>query len=153
VEAQMQEKTHSSIEINSDLESCLSVILDVENYPSWAKDIKEVNVLDRDPENRPLLVKFRTAAFGRSTTYTLKYDYSEYPDKIAWNQIQGDITTKIDGSYHLQFDGSKTKVNYELEIEAKVPLPGFIKRRAESRLIQVALSELKNQIEKTITTK
>lgn len=146
----MEERTQSSIEINSDIQTCLDVILDVKNYPSWAKDIKEVNILDTDEQGRPLLVKFRTAAFGRSTTYTLKYDYTKFPNRISWNQVQGDVTSKIDGSYSLRFNNGKTLVDYELEIGTKVPLPGFIKRRVESRLIQVALIELKNQIEKRL---
>ena len=52
-----------------------------------SSDLKSVDVLERDGDGRPLEVEFRAAAFGRSTTYTLRYDYSRAPDELAWHQI------------------------------------------------------------------
>ena len=80
-------------------ERCFAVAADLERYPEWAADIKEVEVKERDDQGRPLLVTFRAAAFGRSTSYTLAYDYSDAPHTLAWKLTQGDITTKLDGSY------------------------------------------------------
>ena len=58
---------------------CYAVAADFETYPEWAADIKEVTVVERDDERRPTLVAFRAAAMGRSTSYTLRYDYSGAP--------------------------------------------------------------------------
>ena len=80
-------------------ERCFAVAADLERYPEWANDIKEVEVKERDEQGRPLLVTFRAAAFGRSTSMTLAYDYSEAPHVLSWKLTQGDITTKWDGSY------------------------------------------------------
>ena len=96
------------------------------------------------------LVTFRAAAFGRSTNYTLAYDYSEAPEVLAWVQTQGDITSKLDGRYVFAPNGSGgTEVTYHLEVEMKVPLPGFIKMRAQSRIMSIALRELKDRVEST----
>jgi len=38
-------------------------------------------------------------------------------------------------------------VSYQLAVELAVPLPGFLKRRAESRIMHTALDELKAYIE------
>ena len=78
---------------------CYDVAADLERYPEWAADIKEIEIKERDEQGRPLLVTFRAAAFGRSTSYTLAYDYSEAPHVLSWKLTQGDITTKLDGSY------------------------------------------------------
>ena len=48
-------------------------------YPSWAHDVKSVNVQSSDDEGRPLDVEFRASALGRTTHYTLRYDYSDAP--------------------------------------------------------------------------
>ncbi len=48
-------------------------------------------------------------------------------------------------------DGS-TEVTYNLEVELRVPLPGFIKRRAQSRIMHTALEELKARVESSLTT-
>src|SRR5208283_6105505 len=78
---------------------CFEVVADIERYPDWVADLKEVHVHERDQQGRPTLVTFRAAAFGRSTSYTLAYDYSEAPEVLAWVQTRGDITSKLDGRY------------------------------------------------------
>ena len=42
-----------------------------------------------------------------------------------------------------------TEVTYHLEVEMKVPLPGFIKMRAQSRIMSIALRDLKARVEST----
>lgn len=129
-------------------ERCFAVAADVERYPEWATDVKEVTVHERDAEGRPRLVTFRTAAFGRSTTYTLEYDLSEAPRVLAWRLTQGDITTKLDGSYVFEPSGDGgTELTYHLEVEIRVPIPGFIKMRAQSRIMSTALRDLKARAE------
>jgi ribosome-associated toxin RatA of RatAB toxin-antitoxin module len=131
-------------------ERCFAVAADLEHYPEFFNDIKEVEVKERDAQGRPLLVTFRAAAFGRSTSYTLAYDYSDAPHTLAWKLTEGDITTKLDGSY--VFDpgvGGGTDVTYHLEAELRVPIPGFIKMRATSRIMSYALRDLKARVEST----
>lgn len=141
-----QATEHTSVSVPP--ERCFAVVADIEAYPGWAADIKEVAVHERDDQGRPTLVTFRAAAFGRSTSYTLSYDYGQAPRVLAWRLTQGDITTKLDGSY--VFDpavGGGTDVTYHLEVELRVPIPGFIKMRAQSRIMSTALRELKARVE------
>jgi len=127
---------------------CFEVSADIASYPSWAADIKAVTIDERDAQGRPSLVTFRAAAFGRSTSYTLAYDYSEAPGALAWVQTAGDITNKLDGRYvFVPSSDDGTEVTYHLEAELKVPLPGFIKMRAQSRIMSIALRDLKAQVE------
>lgn len=132
---------------------CYAVVSDLERYPEWAADIKQVVVERRDAEGRPAEVTFRAGAFGRSTSYTLAYDYSGAPAALAWKQTAGDLTSKLDGEYHFESAGEgTTEVSYTLEVELRVPLPGFIKRRAQSRIMHTALEELKARVEASVTT-
>jgi ribosome-associated toxin RatA of RatAB toxin-antitoxin module len=122
-------------------------VLDFERYPEWAADIKQVRIVERDDEGRGLLVSWRAAAFGRSTSYTLRYDYADAPHAVSWVLDHGDITSKLDGAYAFEPHPDGTEVVYNLEVELKIPLPGFVKRRAESRIISTALRELKARVE------
>jgi ribosome-associated toxin RatA of RatAB toxin-antitoxin module len=127
---------------------CFSVSSDIEAYPDWAEPIKQVTVEERDEEGRPEVVTFRTASFGRSTSYTLAYDYSQAPDMLSWVQTKGDITSKLDGCYVFKpLPDGGTEVTYHLEVEMKVPLPGFIKMRVQSRILAIALRDLKARVE------
>jgi ribosome-associated toxin RatA of RatAB toxin-antitoxin module len=129
-------------------ERCFAIAADLERYPEWAGDIKEVTVHERDEQGRPLLASFRAASYGRSTTYTLAYDHREAPRVLAWRLTKGDITTRLDGRYEFvpTADGG-TEVLYHLEVEFRVPIPGFIKMRAQSRILATALRELRARVE------
>ena len=146
----MADQATQQMSVAAPPERCFAVAADLERYPEFFNDIKEVEVKERDPQGRPLLVTFRAAAFGRSTSYTLAYDYSDAPHTLAWKLTEGDITTKLDGSY--VFDpgvGGGTDVTYHLEAELRVPIPGFIKMRATSRIMSYALRDLKARVEST----
>ena len=77
-------------------------------------------------------------------------DFSEAPRVLSWVQTRGDITSKLDGRYEFAAtEDNRTEVIYHLEVEMKVPLPGFIKMRAQSRIMSIALRELKARVEST----
>ena len=137
--------------IRSSPEHCFDVLTDFDRYPEWAADIKQVAVDERDDDGRPSLVTFRAAAFGRSTSYTLRYDYSGAPRELSWVQVGGDLTRRLDGSYVIEAsEGGDSEVAYQLIVDLKVPLPGFVKRRAEGRIMGTALRELKARVEGTV---
>jgi ribosome-associated toxin RatA of RatAB toxin-antitoxin module len=134
--------------VSASPERCFEVSADIAAYPQWAADIKDVTIEERDEQGRPQVVTFRAAAFGRSTSYTLAYDFSEAPRVLSWVQTRGDITSKLDGRYVFSPNGNGgTEVTYHLEVAMKVPLPGFIKMRAQSRIMSIALRELKARVE------
>ena len=144
----MAELATERMVVSATPERCFEVSSDIDAYPEWAADIKEVTIDQRDDRGRPRLVTFRAAAFGRSTNYTLAYDFSEAPRVLSWVQTRGDITSKLDGRYvFAATDDGRTEVTYHLEVEMKVPLPGFIKMRAQSRIMSIALRELKARVE------
>ena len=95
------------------------------------------------------MVRFRAAAMGRSTTYRLDYDYQGAPKGLSWEQINGDLERELDGAYLLLETAGPgaTEIIYQLTVELIVPMPGFVKRRAEGRIIQTALTELKSRVE------
>jgi uncharacterized membrane protein len=123
------------------------VAIDLKSYPIWAHDIKDVSIRATDADGRPLEVEFRASALGRSTHYTLKYDYSNAPRELGWSMLSGDIQRSIDGTFAFEATPEdRTIVHYNLEIDLAVPLPGFIKRRAEVRILKT-VRELKVRAE------
>ena len=142
----MTDRAAQTTLINAPLDKCVAVVLDFENYPEWAKDVKLAKVRERDDQGRATQVEFRASALGRSTHYTLKYNYSEAPNRVSWELVEGDIMRSLNGAYSfLEVDGG-TQVFYELDIELVIPLPGFVKRRAEARILD-SVKELKSRAE------
>jgi ribosome-associated toxin RatA of RatAB toxin-antitoxin module len=144
----VSQRASESILVNAEPLAVYKVATDFGHYVDWAADLKKVDVLSTDDQGRALEVAFRAAAFGRSTSYTLRYDYAEAPEVLSWSQTRGDLTTVLNGAYRFAASGTGTKVTYELEVELLVPIPSFVKSRAASRIQSQALRELKARAER-----
>lgn len=145
----MADQATQNATIAASPERCYAVAVDFGSYPQWAKDVKEVHVLERDAEGRALEVEFRAAALGRSTSYTLRYDYADAPERLRWSLEKGDLMKRCDGQYHFHESSTEpggTEVTYDLAIDLVLPLPGFVKRRAEVRILNT-VKELKARAE------
>ena len=146
----MVDQTTERTTIMASPERCYAAAIDFERYPEWATDIKMARVLSRDDEGRAVDVEFRAAAMGRSTTYTLRYYYGANRRRIAWRLQRGDVTRRLDGEYEflpVPSDPDATEVIYHLAVDLSVPLPGFVKRRAEARIVRTALENLTRYVE------
>jgi uncharacterized membrane protein len=141
------QRATESIVVHAPPEVVYRVATDFEHYLDWVSELKKIDVLERDAIGRPVEVEFRAAAFGRSTTYTLHYDYSRAPEILAWHQTRGDVTSSLDGEYRFAPSKEGTLLTYDLEVELSVPIPTFVRARAASRIQAQALRELKAQAE------
>ncbi|MGH9014585.1 MAG: SRPBCC family protein [Acidimicrobiia bacterium] len=144
----MAETANERIRIEASPQRCYEVATDFEQYPKWAKDVKQAKVLERDDEGRGHKVEYRAAAMGRSIRYVLDYDYADAPKAFSWKLVEGDMLRRLDGRYGFQPDGDATRVTYELVVDLSVPMPGLIKRRAAGLIMGTALKELKREVER-----
>lgn len=143
----MADQTTQQMRIDAPLEVIWDVLTDFERYPEWARDLKAASVLERDDEGRATAVTFRAAGMGRSTSYTLRYEWADAPHRLPWELVDGDIMRVLDGEYEFQEHDGSTDVTYHLRVELAVPLPAFVKRRAEARIVGTALRELRDHVE------
>jgi uncharacterized membrane protein len=143
----MAETATEIITIDAPLDHVWEIATDIADYPTWAHDIKAVTVHRTDEEGRPFEVEFRASALGRSTHYTLAYEYNEDPRRLGWKMVRGDIQRSIDGVFTFEpTESGGTLVRYDLSIDLAMPLPGFVKRRAEVRILNT-VRELKVRAE------
>ena len=143
----MADQATEQLTIDAPPERIFEVAIDFERYPEWARDVKDAKVLERDDQGRGTKVAYRVGAMGRTTSYTLAYDYGRAPEELSWVLVQGDIMLRLDGRYVFEPRNGATEVTYELTVDLVVPLPGFVKRRAEGKIIGTALDELKKRVE------
>ena len=85
----MAESATQTITVEAPASECFAIVTDFEHYPEWAHDVKEAVVKERDHLERATEVEFRASALGRSTHYTLHYDYSDAPGRISWKLVLG----------------------------------------------------------------
>lgn len=146
----MVDQATEQMVVQASPERVWDVLTNFAEYPTWAHDLKEATVVSRDEQDRGLEVAFRAAAMGRSTNYTVRYDYTNAPRVLSWKLVAGDLTRVLDGSYELvtmDDEPDQTEITYHLTVDLVAPLPGFVKRRAEGRIIHTALRELRDFLE------
>ena len=144
------EQTTASITVEATVEQCFALSVDIAAYPEWVEGISVAEVLTTDSDGYPVTARFEAEAVGRKSNYTLQYDVSGAPDELSWVLIEGDLARSIEGRYRFApSDGSATTtdIQYELAVDLAVPLPGFVKRRAEDKIVTSALKEFKKRVE------
>jgi ribosome-associated toxin RatA of RatAB toxin-antitoxin module len=139
--------------VEASVEACFAVAIDLDAYPEWVKGITSVEVQERDAKGRAKRARFEATAMGRRSVYTLSYDLSRAPDALSWVLVEGDLTTRLEGTYLFEpnptaADGElATDVTYDLSVDLAVPLPGYVKRRVEDKIVEAALERFKVRVE------
>jgi ribosome-associated toxin RatA of RatAB toxin-antitoxin module len=146
----MADHTESSVRIAAEPAAVLAVISDFERYPEWAKEVKEVTVLEEGPDGRPRRVRFTLDAGVIKDTYTLDYDWAVAADgtgEVRWTLVEAEILKALTGSYTLRGAGGGTDLTYRLTVDLKIPMLGMLKRKAERSIIDTALEAVRKRVE------
>jgi uncharacterized membrane protein len=149
----MADRATHTVTVAAPVARLFGIVADFARYPEWAHDVKAAEVLAVDDDGRATEVAFTAGAMGRETSYVLQYDWSGAPDRISWRLVRGDIMDEIDGSYTFgpsETEPGATDVVYDLSIALRMPLPGFVKRRAEVRILNT-IKELKARAEAAVS--
>jgi ribosome-associated toxin RatA of RatAB toxin-antitoxin module len=144
----MADQTESSIVIDASPSEVMAVIAEIEAYPSWNDEVKEVEVLSvyDDADERPAEVRFVLDAGAIKDAYTLSYTW-DGDDSVSWTLVEAGMLTAMDGTYLLSPNGAGTQVTYRLAVGVKIPMIGMIKKKAEKVIIDRALKGLKKRVE------
>ena len=142
----MADTVKDNIDIEASAEEIFDVVTDFESYPEWNPNIKQVEVKKTDSEDRAVEVWFEVDAKLKVVKYTLQYDYSEAPEGVSWDLLEGDVK-ELRGSYAFDEFEDLTEVAYETTIDPGFPVPGMIKRQAQKQIAKAALEDLKKRVE------
>lgn len=143
--------------VQASIEACFAVGIDLEAYPEWVQGLAAVEVEERDDDGRPRRARFEASGIGRRSEYVLEYDLSGAPNRLAWTMVEGDLTSRLEGAYLFEpsptaaADEEATDVTYELIVDLAVPLPGYVKRRAEDKIVEAALQRFSDRVIATLS--
>ena len=142
----MSEAVADSIVIDATPQVVMDVIVDIEAYPQWQSDVREVEVLERDERGRPARARFVVDARMLTAVYTLDYTYGE--DAMRWELVSSEQLRQLDGGYRVEPTGTgATTVTYELVADPTISVPSFLRRRAAEHVVRSALDGLKQRVE------
>ena len=143
----MAEKTAQTIYIDADPGTVMDVIADIASYPDWVSEYKEAEVLEADPKGNPKVARLVLDATVLKDTMVLSYEWPKDRRSVRWSLVSSSLLKSLDGVYRLSPKGSGTDVTYELSLDLAMPMIGLLKRKAERRLTDTALKDLKKRVE------
>ena len=143
----MADKTAQTIYIDADPGTVMDVIADIGAYPDWVSEYTETEVLEADAEGYPLLARMVLEAAVLKDTMVLRYEWAADRRSVRWSLAESALLKSMDGSYRLSPHDSGTDVTYELAVDLMIPMIGLLKRKAERRLTDTALKDLKKRVE------
>ena len=143
----MAEKTAQTIYIDADPGTVMDVIADIASYPDWVSEYKEAEVLEADPKGNPKVARLVMDATVLKDTMVLSYEWPKDRRSVRWSLVSSSLLRSLDGVYRLSPKGSGTDVTYELSLDLAMPMIGLLKRKAERRLTDTALKDLKKRVE------
>jgi uncharacterized membrane protein len=128
-----QIKGDRTVEIDAPIERCYEIAADVENAVEWQGSLKDVEVLERDGDRRPVLVETESDAKVKSVRAVLRFSY-EPPTAIRWVQEKGD-TKALKGWWSFEDLGDgRTRATYGLEADPGRMLGILLRGPVESRV-------------------
>ena len=143
-----QIKGDRTVEIDAPIERCYEIAADVENATEWQGSLKDVEVLERDGDRRPVLVETESDAKVKSVRAVLRFSY-EPPTGIRWVQEKGD-TKSLHGSWAFEdLGGGRTRATYALEADPGRMLGLLLRGPAESRVRDFLLGNAAEGLKQT----
>ncbi len=143
----MADSTAQTIYIDADPKTVMNVIADIGSYPQWVSEYTEAEVLEADAEGYPKTARLVLEATVLKDTMVLSYDWPPDHKSVRWSLVSSSLLRSLNGAYRLSPKGSGTDVTYELSVDLLLPMIGLLKRKAERRLTDTALKDLKKRVE------
>jgi ribosome-associated toxin RatA of RatAB toxin-antitoxin module len=141
------EKTAQTIFIEAGPDTVMDVIADIGSYPEWVSEYTEAEVLEAGADGYPKVARMELDATVLKDSLVFSYEWADDRRSVRWSLVSSSLLKALDGQYRLAPKESGTEVTYELSVELGIPMIGLLKRKAERRLTDTALKDLKKRAE------
>lgn len=126
----------------------MEILLDVESLPDWSGPHKKAEVLDEYDDGSPKKVKLELQAFGMTDHQLLTYSWTE--NTCTWDLIEADQLTHQHGQYTVTPKGEGSHIEFDLEVDLKIKLPGLLVKQAQKTALNTAQKGLKEEAKRRL---
>lgn len=150
----MGDKVSESITIDASPKAVMAVIAKLEDYPQWSEGVTGTEIISSHPDGAPKVVAMTISTPIGKDTYEISYVWTGH-ESVSWTlnsdedgRPKSGMMKALNGTYTLSPAGKGTTVVYDLEIDPKIPMMGFMKRKAAATIADSALNGLKKHLER-----
>jgi ribosome-associated toxin RatA of RatAB toxin-antitoxin module len=128
------------------------VVVDFPSYPRLFPELKEARVLST---TGPVVrVEFR-AQIVLPIRYVLDLTCSDAPADggaltVSWTYVEGEIVTSSVGGWRFTPAGDGTDVEYNVKLDLKAPVPGFVLRKVTDGLVSASIPNMFTSLEREV---
>lgn len=134
-------------DVKAPLSVVMEVLMDIESLPEWSGPHKEAEILTTHEDGTPDEVRVVVTAAAISDEQRLAYSWTE--NTCDWHLVEGSQLSEQTGRYVLTATGEDaTHVQFSLEVELKIKLPGMIVKRAQKIAVDTARKGLTAEAER-----
>lgn len=137
----------NEFDINAPVSVVMEVLQDIPALPDWSGPHSAAEVLTEHPDGTPDKVRITVGMVGINDTQELEYTWT---DTVAsWNLLQSSQLSEQTGTYTLTEIGpNKTHVKFDLEIDLKIKMPGFLVKKGQKAAAETAKKGLTAEAER-----
>lgn len=133
-------------EIKADPATVMAAIAAVDRLTEWSSSHKKVVIESTHEDGRPHRVRMWVSILGISDEQVVDYTFSG-EDTVSWTLVESSQQNTQEGSYQLSPTTAGTSVKFELTIDPKIPLPGFLVKKAQKAALETASKGLTKFVE------
>lgn len=122
----------------------LDIVADLESLPAWSSSHESVDVVERGEDGRPKVVKMKINTAGNADEQVVAYTWSD--TAVSWTLISSGRLNTQDGTYTLTPEGDRTRLKFQLTVDPKAPVPGFLLKRVLKGSMETATDGLRKRV-------
>ncbi|MGH1468721.1 MAG: type II toxin-antitoxin system RatA family toxin [Bdellovibrionales bacterium] len=123
-------------------EDIFSVIMDFEKYPDFLPEVSDCKIVAEGDDYKDVEM---TVNFIKTAKYTIRV-FNDENKKVWWELLDGDLFKKNNGIWTLDSIGSQTQVEYSLDVDFKIFVPGMIAKKAVAVSLPAMVKNFKKRV-------
>ncbi|MGU3432044.1 SRPBCC family protein [Actinomycetes bacterium M1A6_2h] len=132
------------IDIEADKSAVLDVIADLEGLPSWSSIHKKVKVTERTDDGLPKRAEMTISLLGVNDEQVLEFTWSD--NGVTWEVVESTQQKSQTAEYKLTEKDGKTHVFFQMTVDLKAPMPGFLIKKGTKSVMKTATEGLREQV-------
>jgi ribosome-associated toxin RatA of RatAB toxin-antitoxin module len=124
-----------------------AVVTDFDAYPRLFRELKSAQVLSRDGGRTRVEFKLEMVVAIR---YVLDLVCDPQTHQVDWTYVEGEVVTNSAGSWRFVPEANGTRMDYQVALTVKAPLPGFVIKRVTDALVSASLPAMMAAVEKEV---